>query len=786
MMHTHPEKGINCYNVNKVKDSILYEYAYGNGAKDIDYIIKKKDDLLRDTNNVDANRVNNKNNSNTSIDTNSTTLSNSNTNNFDTALNDKKNMGTHNKKKDTQNITKNRKKANKTNKKKYYDNLDNTIYGNPDISGKNNVTNNNSKLENKDTIKRNHTNYINAKKSKLIANLNFFMRVCCSKSSYIKIINHYFNIIYCNDLNILFKYECILYKFVEENENNLTVDDYYKGYISLNKIPILKNESILSKDMKLYIENNHGCLKNNANLESNVLNFICIYESLTIKFFNHLFTKINNNEMDIYNSDIDSIINNFLNKKNMLKENVFNMLLNISKSYEIKNDFVIDDIKNDEHVKEQNEKIIFQMLKNNIEKKYNTELGEFDDDNGYECYGNNAINNNCPLNGVNCDGYSYYTNFNDNNKNMNLDNFYDLKNVRKMNNKSIDNIENLNKSNESDKSTFFEVKEINLSNSNLVKMNSNKSDATTSATTIEPVSLVDPGDSNFPSNMISSSFTTATSYSNFYNDKNKFVDLSSNLVALNTIIEEDELYLSSSNSNDQAIKKYENTINRNNCNEELYKGGFNGMNEDINVQIEQGDDNINSGALHNSDEICQNCDDISKNKESLYLQNIQEVLYNEINVYKDFYKKNIKDDYSKENENKNSIENIYQFLRNNMFIPNDNIYTNLMENGNDVFLSKLKKSDKTTYNKLMEKLDTMYNIINEFKNNIKRRKLEKDDNTNKCYNGSTVKQRKRRYSNEEYDIENGNNGKKSSKNCNYKKNQLSKRSTRVSKGRKMP
>lgn len=585
----------------------------------------------------------------------------------------------------------------------------------------------------------------------------------------------------------MFKYECILYKFVEDNESNLTVDDYYKGYINLNKIPILKNESILSKDMKLYIGNNNECLKNNTNLESNVLNFICIYESLTIKFFNHLFTKINNNEMDIYNSDIDSIINNFLNKKNMLKENVFNLLLNISKSYEIKNDFVIDDIKNDEHIKEQNEKIIFQMLKNNIEKRYNTELGEFDDDKECECYGNNIINNICPLNELYCDGYSYYTNFNDNKKNMNLDNFYDLKNVRKMNNKSIDNIENLNKSNESDKSPIFEVKEINLSNRNFIKMNSNKSDATTSAKTIEPVSLVDPGDSNLPSNMISSSFTTATSYSNIYNDKNKFVDLSSNLVALNTIIEEDEIYLSPSNySNDLAIKKYENTINRNNFNEELYKGGFNGMNEDISVHIEQGEDNINSGALHNRDEIYQNYDDISKNKESLYLQNIQEVLYKEINVYKDFYKKNIKDDYSKENENKNSVDNIYQFLKYNMFIPNDNIYTNLMENGNDVFLNKLKKSDKTTYNKLMGKLDTMYNIINEFKNNIKRRKLEKDDNTNKYYNGSAGKQRKRKYCNEEYDIENGNNGKKSSKNCNYKKNQLSKRSMRVSKGKKMP
>ncbi|SCM10048.1 conserved Plasmodium protein, unknown function [Plasmodium chabaudi adami] len=784
MMHAHPEKVINYYNLNKAKDSILYEYTYGNGAKSIDYILKKRDSLLRNSNNVGANGVSNKNNSNTSTDTNNTTVSNSNTNNFNTTIDNKKDIGAHNKKKDNQNNTKNRKKANKNNKRKYYDNLDNTIYDNPSINNKNNVTNNNNKLDNKDTLKRDHTKYINTKKSKLINNLNFFMRICCSKSSYIKIINHYFNIIYCNDLNILFKYECILYKFVEENESNLTVDDYYKGYINLSQIPILKNETILSKDMQLYIENNHECLKNNKNLESNVLNFICIYESLTIKFFNHLFTKINNNEMDIYNSDIDTIINNFLNKKNMLKENVFNLLLNISKSYEIKNDFVIDDIKSDEQVKEQNEKIIFQMLKNSIEKRYNTELGEFDDDKECECYDNNVINGIGPLNGLYCDGYSYYTNSNDNNKNMNLDNFYDLKNVKEMNNKNIDNIENLNKCNESDKSPIFEVKEINLSNSNMTKMNSNKSDATTSATTIEPVSLVDPGDSNFPSNMISSSFTTATSYSNLYNDKNKFVDLSSNLVALNTIIEDDELYLSPSNSNDLAIKKYENTINRNNCNEELYKEGFNGMNGDIGVQIKQ-EGNINSETLHNSNEICQNYDDNSKNKESLYLQNIQEVLYKEINVYKDFYENNIKDDYSKENENKNSIENIYQFLRNNMFIPNDNIYTNLMENGNDVFLNKLKKSDKITYNKLMGKLDTMYNIINEFKNNVKRRKIENDNNTNKYYNGSTVKQRKRRYSHEEYDIENGNNGKKSSKNCNYKKNQLPKRNTRVSKGKKM-
>ncbi|VEV55857.1 conserved Plasmodium protein, unknown function [Plasmodium vinckei vinckei] len=783
MMHAHPEKGINYYNLNKAKDSILYEYTYGNGAKRINYILKKRDSL-RNSNNVGANGVSNKNNSNTSTDTNNTTLSNSNTNNFNTTLNDKKDIGAHNKKKYNQNNTKNRKKTNKNNKKKYYDNLDDTIYDNPSINDKNNVMNNNSNLDNKDTLKRDHTKYINTKKSKLINNLNFFMRICCSKNSYIKIINHYFNIIYCNDLNILFKYECILYKFVEENERNLTVDDYYKGYINLNKIPILKNESILSKDIQLYIENNHECLKNNKNLESNVLNFICIYESLTIKFFNHLFTKINNNEMDIYTSDIDAIINNFLNKKNMLKENVFNLLLNISKSYEIKNDFVIDDIKNDEQIKEQNEKIIFQMLKNSIEKRYSTELGEFDDDKECECYDNDAINGICPLNGLYCDGYSYYTNNNDNNTNMNLDNFYDLKNDKEVNNKNIDNIENLNKCNESDKSPIFEVKEINLSNSNLTKMNSNKSDATTSATIIEPVSLVDPGDSNFPSNMISSSFTTATSYSNFYNDKNKFVDLSSNLVALNTVIEEDELYLSPSNSNDLAIKKYKNTINRNNCDEELYKGCFNGMNRDIGVQIKQ-EGSINSGTLHNSDEISHNYNDNSKSKESLYLQNIQEVLYKEINVYKDFYKNNIKDDYSKENENKNSVENIYQFLRNNMFIPNDNIYTNLMENGNDVFLNKLKKSDKTSYNKLMGKLDIMYNIINEFKNNVKRRKLENDNNTNKYYNGSTVKQRKRRYSTEEYDIENVNTGKRSSKSCNYKKNQLPKRSTRVSKGKKM-
>ncbi|SBS96647.1 hypothetical protein, conserved [Plasmodium malariae] len=750
-MYAHKEELKNYFNEIKLKGSFCYDFNTGD-SRNVDYITKLKCDLLNSYNNSELNDIDNfkahasndVENKNSSKRNNSGSSSSSSSNNY----NNEGSNGIEDSNNDSSSGSKHRKEL--------LNLLDNISYLNENSCyNKNNSYNKNNNAPPKGKRELSQNDYLNIKKSRLINNLNYFMRVCCNKSSYIKFINHYFNIIYSNSINVLFKYECILQKFAEQNEKNLTENDYYNGYINLNKIPILMNEYNLLNGMKLDINNNQEYLKNNSNLESNVLNFINVYDNLTVNFFNHIFTKINNNEMNIQNSNVDYIIHNFLQKKKLLKENVFNLLLNISESYEIKYCNVITDLKNDEHVKERNERIIFEMLKNKVE-------GRFSNFNKGEDFSN----------------YDDIMNNDHGNKNFNAAYNYDIEqdSCSKINNSTEPdnwckpkkgemyvkgNNENMNmiKGKESDTTnTFCKIKSSNLSNSNSNSnnMTSNNTDTTTTsvATTATVVTAA----------TVSTALTTATAATDCVGGVSE-TTISSRVNHHN---DEDGIAIAYSTGVDISINSYSNGVEK--------KGNvfLNDMKEMLNKEIgtydccyrqkEEGEEKEEDHDDNDNDSSNDNAND-----------NMNDNTYD--------------NDDEHANKNANAIDNIYKFLKNNTFIPNNNIYTDFVENGNDIFLNKIKKSDKNAYFKLIEKFDRMYNIINEFKSNLKTSPVNEDTINND--NENFQKHRKRKFINDEYELKNANHTKRCLRNCNCKKIQPVKRSkriinkTEISKGKKM-
>ncbi|KMZ88986.1 hypothetical protein PVBG_02959 [Plasmodium vivax Brazil I] len=652
--------------------------------------------------------------------------------------------------------------------------LDSISYVNPDVYYKKEKANHGSANPPVKAEKRERTpsDYLNIKKSKLINNLNFFMRVCCNKNSYIKFINHYFNIIYCNNISILFKYEGILQKFDERNEMNLTENDYYNGYVKLNQVPIViygngggtSEKSGADGDM----DTNQECLRNNSNLESSVLNFINIYDNLTVNFFNHIFTKINNNEMNIHNSNIDLIIHNFLYKKHLLKENIFNLLLNISKSYEIKYGRVLADIKNDEHVKERNEKIIFEMLKDKVE-------GRFTDS-------RKRGRTPWPLHSALCEGGGFYAvphngeggGFHGASHSGDLgvlyhgvDNFQNGPSYGPYQMRPADSFDHmqeghtrrgidgdpesmanwgkpemhdtshgelnelLSKSKESETGDIFcEIKDSNINSSNFNNMISNNTDATTTA--------AGSGTST------STGYTTGVMYNR----------------AAEMALEERVAHVESAITSASSV--YESGENCVQC------GGT-----------------LSSGVLVSGNYAnCPNCVNCHRSGESPLLQDIKEMLNKEIDSYEGYYTKGVDEEEEEKEKNANIIENVYTFLKNNVFIPSNNIYTDFMENGNDIFLSKIKKSDKATYFKLIERFDRMYNFINEFKSSHSTNEVSEERVTQEI-SEPFPKYRKRRCSHDEYELRNASHTKRCLRNCNSKRNQPIKRSKRIIKKAEM-
>ncbi|ANQ06295.1 Uncharacterized protein PCOAH_00006140 [Plasmodium coatneyi] len=645
--------------------------------------------------------------------------------------------------------------------------LDSISSMNPDVYDKKEKSNNSSANAPVKAEKRDRTpnDYLNIKKSKLINNLNFFMRVCCNKNSYIKFINHYFNIIYCNNISILFMYEGILQKFDERNEMNLTENDYYNAYVKLNQVPIViygnggscdngifdgcangRGFATALSEIKIDLDTNQECLRNNSNLESSVLNFINIYDNLTVNFFNHIFTKINNKEMNIHNSNIDLIIYNFLYKKHLLKENIFNLLLNISKSYEIKYGNILAEIKNDEHIKEKNEKIIFEMLKDKLEGRFSgskkrgrTPWGLHSD----VCNGGSGVDM-----GV-CQGEDY------NSQNGCL---YDSHQMRPadsydhmqegQNQRGIDGDagsmanwgkpemhesshgelnELLSKSKESETADIFcEIKDSNMNNSNFNNMISNNTDATTTT--------AGSGTST------STGCTTGNVYSH----------------GADMALEERVVHVESGITSTSSI--YEFGENCAQC------GGT-----------------MSNGNCAN----CSNCVNFPNGEHPL-LQDIKEMLNKEIESYEEYYTKGMEEEEDEEvkEKNENIIENIYTFLKNNVFIPSNNIYTDFMENGNDIFFSKIKKNDKATYFRLIERFDRMYNFINEFRSSHSANEMS-EERVSQEISEPFPKYRKRRCSHEEDESRNASHTKRCLRNYNSKKNRPIKRSKRIIKKAEM-
>ncbi|GAW79215.1 hypothetical protein, conserved [Plasmodium gonderi] len=669
----------------------------------------------------------------------------------------------------------------------------------------------------KEKRERSPSDYLNMKKSKLINNLNFFMRVCCNKNSYIKFINHYFNIIYSNNISILFKYEGILQKFDEKNEMNLTEHDYYNGYMKLNQVPIViyansrssGKENIedisnnLLNEMKIDIETNQECLRNNTNLEYSVLNFINIYDNLTVKFFNHIFTKISNSEMNIHNANIDSIIHNFLYKKHLLKENVFNLLLNISKAYEIKHASVLVDIKNDEHVKEKNEKIIFEMLKDKVEgRRMHSKQRDNTSSANISVYGKgrnivnsveksmqngveksmqnsveksmqnsaeksmqNSVENSVDNRGDNRDHHktlkSTECNMHDralhgsyeNRSGYNYEHVQEEYGKKGMENDDHDNIDKWSKSEmnmstrdeinelsskgkeiEESADMFCEIKDANINNSNFNNMISNNTDVTTTT--------------------IGSGMSTSTGIT-IENTPNFQADLTIEDRKTNVKKEMTSMSLISSIGEKGAQ-----------CDGENSRG----------ICV----DCVGCGSHSNCSYMFR-----MQNGENCLLEDIKEMLNKEIDSYDNYYSKNMEDEEEEEKEkNMNLIENIYTFLKNNVFIPSNNIYTDFIENGNDIFLSKVKKNDKATYFKLIERFDRMYNLINEFKSNHTINEVN-EENVSQDMSEQFPKLRKRRCSNDEYELRSSSHTRRSLRNCNSKKNQPIKRSKRIIKKAQM-
>ncbi|KJP88392.1 hypothetical protein AK88_02008 [Plasmodium fragile] len=687
--------------------------------------------------------------------------------------------------------------------------LDSISYVNPDVYHKKaKLNHSSSKPPVKEKNERTPSDYLNIKKSKLINNLNFFMRVCCNKNSYIKFINHYLNIIYCNNISILFKYEGILQKFDERNEMNLTENDYYNGYLKLNHVPILiygnggsgsenngadgnSGDSGVGEmgasggcangrgfgtplnEIKIDMDKNQECLRNNSNLESSVLNFINIYDNLTVNFFNHIFTKINNNEMNIHNSNIHLIIHNFLYKKHMLKENIFNLLLNISKSYEIKYGRILADIKSDEHVKERNEKIIFEMLKDKVEGRFtesgkrgqnpwtldsavcNDESGAASPDGGGGPGGgsgdmHDAVRDDDPgvyhgadYNSQNCASYgSYQTRPADSYDNMQEGHTKggiegDPESMAtwgkpEMHESSHGELnELLSKSKGSETADIFcEIKDSSMNNSNFNNMISNNTDATTTTAGS------------------GTSTSTGCTTGNMYNR------------ATEMGLEERVVHVESAITSGSSV--YEFGENCAQC------GGA-----------------MSSGVMVNGNcAKCSNCVNFHQNGEPPLLQDIKEMLNKEIESCEGYYTKGIEDEEEVKERNANLIDNIYTFLKNNAFIPSNNIYTDFMENGNDIVFSKIKKSDKATYFKLIERFDRMYNFINEFRSSYSTHEMS-EERVSQEISESFPRYRKRRYSHDEYESRNASHTKRCLRNCNSKKNRPIKRSKRIIKKAEM-
>eukprot|EP00366_Plasmodium_knowlesi_P003496 XP_002260993.1 hypothetical protein, conserved in Plasmodium species [Plasmodium knowlesi strain H] len=674
-------------------------------------------------------------------------------------------------------------------------------------------------LENKSSMNpdrdRTPSDYLNMKKSKLINNLNFFMRVCCNKNSYIKFINHYFNIIYCNNISLLFMYEGILQKFDERNEMNLTENDYYNGYVKLNQVPIViygnggsvserngadgrsgdngvgdndvgdngvgdngvgdkgvggigtsdvcpngRSSGTPLSEIKIDMDTNQERLRNNSNLESSVLNFINIYDNLTVNFFNHIFTKINNKEMNIHNSNIDLIIHNFLHKKHLLKENIFNLLLNISKSYEMKYSSILAEIKNDEHVKERNEKIIFEMLKDKVEGRFGgyRSKGQTpwavhssvrgDESNGLygALHGDHLdVYHGAEYNSQNFSSYGScqiglthpYDHMQEGQTKRGIEGDADSManwGNPEMHESSHGEVNELvNKNKESETSDIFcEIKDSNMNNSNFNNMISNNTDATTTT--------VGSGTST------STGCTTENVYSR----------------GVEMALEEGGAHVE--NAITSTSSAYEFGENCTQC------GGT--MNSGVTI----------SGKCGNS----SNCVNLHPNGEHTMMQDMKEMLNKEIESYEGYCTKGMEEEADEQvkGKNENIVENIYTFLKNNAFIPRKNIYTDYMENGNDIFFSKIKKSDKATYFRLIERFDRMYNFINEFRSNYSTNDMSEERATQEI-SEPFPRYRKRRCSHDEDESRNASHTKRCLRNYNSKKNRPIKRSKRIIKKAEM-
>ncbi|SOV21012.1 conserved Plasmodium protein, unknown function [Plasmodium sp. DRC-Itaito] len=595
------------------------------------------------------------------------------------------------------------------------------------------------------------SDYLNIKKSKLINYLNFFMRVCCSKSSYIKFVNHYFNIIYSNNINILFKYECILQKFGEYNEKNLTAQDYYNGYVNLNKVPLFLNESNSSLYGKLTdINSKQEHLRSSTNFEKNILSFLSAYDNLTINFFNHIFSKLNNGEMNMDNSNVEGMINNFLYKKKLLKENVFNLLLKLSKSYEVKYSEVINDIQNGEHIKEKNEERILDLLNhkevikssitNTVDKDHIDSKDVNDEkklnDNSNEHIQSNVNNNIDDDNNVGCD----VDNLND--PKFSSDSLKDTCNMN-------DNNEIVEVDKEKDSDGIYNLCNINdnnINNSNFHNIESNNTDnnemTTTSATTVTTITTATVATTMTPNTMVCSNSELNNSCNNMK---------SSEVSILDDIKEKlnEEINMYDSIYNYQVIEDYDYMNIHNNEDEEKEK-----ENEIYNQNIHMNNNIYNIENMDNMDNM-----------------------YNMYNIYNEDNNFNY---YNINNDNNNNIiENMYTFLKNNNFIPNDNIYTDFFENGNDVFLNKIKKNDKDAYFKLIEKFDRMYSIINDFKSNIKPYSSNESD-MNNMHEYIQKKKKKKNFNNNDYIFKMGTSesSKRTLRNNSLTKNEGLKRSKR--------
>lgn len=489
-----------------------------------------------------------------------------------------------------------------------------------------NRSNHNAKIEfanNSDSVKEgilNQENYLYIKKSRLLNLLHCFMRICCIPKTYPKFINHHFNILYCTDIKLLLQYECLLQKF-EEPDGSFTDKDYYSTYVELNKIPIQfhggveyygkesngksfrekeENQLIWNQRIRESAEHTKGekpysgfeemndkgekksIIENNrVHYEMNRIDFSNMYDNVTMNFFNYMLSKMNQTEKSISNFDV--IINKFLEKKEMVKENVFTLLMNINKSYNIKYVDMINQFKNDESLKNLNERFILEILKNQLEneQKYSNRLD---------------ISNN-------------------------ITKIVEDRILLKF------------------PSSFMKTKEEEhirlVKNDEEVEQQQQKKKQQQEDRTVE---------------------------SHKYDSTNALIE---KIKLIHDIQKEHVMEIENDKNNLLLHGEYPKSV----------------------------------------------------------LEQIKEKLSREIDYDKE------KEEYEKEirrQNNVHTVDSIYNFLRFNIFIPSDNIYTDFVENGNDFFLNKLKKTDKCAYVRLVDKFDRMYRTINEFKTVVKRNKMQSE------------------------------------------------------------